>query len=47
MTIFEIFKYLVGKGVDIHVGKEAPFVIAASKGRLEIVKFLLEKGGRC
>lgn len=40
----EYVKCLVAKGVDVHIGDEAPLILASYKGHVEIVKILLANG---
>ncbi len=40
----ETFKYLISKGLDIHIDNDIPLRYASRNGYLDIVKFLVENG---
>ena len=41
---YEIIKYLIKKGGDIHIYEDAPLRISCEEGEYETVKYLIEKG---
>jgi hypothetical protein len=41
---FELVKFLIFKGADIHINNEEPLVLACGLGDKEIMKLLIEKG---
>ena len=41
---FEIVKYLIDKGADIHADDDFALRESATRGNFEIVKYLVDKG---